>query len=217
MTLPAQVARLKPRMRGVLHQWAFLAAIPLGIVLGLTADGARGRVSAAVFAGSVVAMFGASALYHRIDWSDSKRMWFRRLDHAAIYGLIAGSYTPIGLIVLRGDLRVVVLSIVWGGAAAAIGLKFAWPRAPKWVSAVVAVSLGWVAVGVYPQLISRAGIPAAVLIGLGGLCYTLGAITYAIRRPDPLPAIFGYHEIFHSLVVGAVALQYAAIAFFVLH
>jgi hemolysin III len=200
-----------------MHQWAFLVAIPLGVALGVTADGAGGRVSAAVFAGSVVAMFGASALYHRIDWPPSKRMWLRRLDHAAIYGLIAGSYTPIGLLVLRGDLRVVVLSIVWGGAAAAILLKFAWPRAPKWVSAVVAVALGWVAVGVFPQLISRAGVPAATLIAVGGLCYTLGAIAYATRRPDPLPAIFGYHEVFHTLVVGAVTLQYTAIAFFVLH
>ena len=203
-------------MRGVLHQWAFLVAIPLGIALGLTADGARAKVAAAVFGGSVVVMFGASALYHRVLWSPRVRMWLRRLDHAAIYGLIAGSYTPIGLLVLRGDLRVVVLSLVWGGAAAAVLLKLFWPGAPKWSSAVLAIALGWIGIGVFPQLVLRAGAGAAALILLGGVCYTLGAIAYATRRPDPRPAVFGYHEIFHALVIGAVALQYAAMAFFVL-
>ncbi len=200
-----------------MHQWAFLVAIPLGVALGLTADGARARVAAAVFAGSVVAMFGASALYHRIDWSsERRRMWMRRLDHAGIYTLIAGTYTPVGLLVLQGDWRIVVLAIVWGGAAIAIVFKFAWPRAPKWVSAAIAIPLGWVGVVVMPQLIDRAGLAAALLILAGGLFYTAGAITYATKRPDPRPAVFGYHEIFHAFVTGAVALQYVAIAFFVL-
>jgi len=217
MSAQTEAARVKPRFRGVTHQWAFLVAIPLGIALGLTAEGARAQVSAAVFAGSVVAMFGASALYHRVSWSPARRMWLRRLDHAAIFGLIAGTYTPVGLIVLSGDVRVVVLALVWGGAGAAVFLKLFRPRAPKWVSAALAIALGWVGIAVFPQLISRAGVGAAVLILLGGVLYTLGAIAYATRRPDPRPAIFGYHEIFHAFVIGAVALQYTAIAFFVLH
>ena len=210
------MARVKPRLRGVSHYWAFWVAIPLGVATGLVAETSEARVAAAVFAGSVVAMFGASALYHRVTWSPARRLWAKRLDHAGVYGLIAGTYTPFGLLVLSGDWRIAVLAIVWSGALAAVVLKFVWVAAPKWLAAVIGVALGWVGVVVFPQLLHRTGTTASLLVLAGGLCYTLGAIIYAKRRPDPFPAVFGYHELFHAFVIAAVALQYAAVDFFVL-
>jgi hemolysin III len=208
--------RVKPRLRGLSHELAFYLALPLGVALVLEADTSRGRVAAIVFAASVAAMFGASGLYHRVDWPDARRLWFRRLDHAGIYALIAGTYTPFGLLVLRGNWRVVVLAIVWSGSAAAIVLKFVWVGAPKWLSAVLGIGLGWVGVVVFPQLLSRVGIAGSMLVLAGGLGYTAGALVYAFRRPDPVPAVFGYHELFHAFVIVAVGFQYAAVAFFVL-
>ncbi len=208
--------RVKPRLRGVFHQWAFVLAIPLGIALVLEAETTRGRVAAAVFAVSVVAMFGASALYHRPNWTPSRRAWLRRLDHAGIYCLIAGTYTPVGLLVLHGAWQTVVLAIVWSGSALAIFIRLFWITAPKWVSAVVGISLGWVGVVALPKIVTGAGWTCMLLILAGGIAYSVGAVVYALKRPDPSPAVFGYHEIFHLLIVAAVALQYSAIAFYVM-
>ena len=208
--------RVKPRLRGLSHELAFYLALPLGVALVLEADTGRGRAAAAVFAASVAAMFGASGLYHRVDWPDTRRLWFRRLDHAGIYALIAGTYTPFGLLVLRGNWRVVVLAIVWSGAAAAIVLKFVWVAAPKWLAAAIGIALGWVAVIVLPQLVGRVNLAAVILLIAGGLAYTVGAIVYVRRRPDPMPAVFGYHELFHALTIVGVACQYVAIAFFII-
>jgi len=206
----------RPRFRGVSHRIAFFLTIPLGVALGLEVETSAGRVAAIAFGTSVVTMFGASALYHTVDWPEARRRWMRRLDHAGIYALIAGSYTPVGLLVLSGNWRLVVLGIVWTGAAIAIALKFFWLDAPKWLSAVIGIGLGWVAIAVLPQIFDRVGIAGSVLVLAGGLAYTAGALVYALRRPDPLPAVFGYHEVFHALVIVAVACQYSAIAFFVL-
>ena len=208
--------RVKPRLRGLSHEIAFYLALPLGVALVLEADTGRGRAAAGVFAASVAAMFGASGLYHRVDWTDKRRLWMRRIDHAGIYGLIAGTYTPFGLLVLRGNWRVVVLGIVWSGAAASILLKFLWVEAPKWLAAVTGIGLGWVGVVVFPQLLSRIGVGGSLLVLAGGLGYTAGALVYAFRRPDPVPAVFGYREVFHAFVIVAVGFQYAAVAFFVL-
>jgi hemolysin III len=210
-TLP----KVKPRLRGVLHEVAFFVALVVGVLLVVYADGARASAAAAVFAGSVAAMLGASALYHRVTWSVRARPWMRRLDHAGIYLLIAGTYTPVGLLTLRGTMRDVVLAIVWSGAAAAILMKFVWVDAPKWLSAVTGVALGWAGVAAMPQVAQYAGTTAVVLLGIGGLAYTVGAVVYARRRPDPVPAVFGYHELFHALTLVAVTCQYVAIAFFV--
>jgi hemolysin III len=207
----------RPLLRGVIHQAAFAVALVVGALLIAYADqDARTRAAAAIFAASVAAMLGASALYHRRTWSPRMRPWMRRLDHAGIYLLIAGSYTPVGLISLHGMMQRVVLAIVWTGAAAAILLKFAWVGAPKWLAAVIGVALGWVGVAAMPQVFHSAGAGAVTLLGVGGLAYTAGAIVYATRRPDPAPRIFGYHEVFHALTIVAVACQYVAIAFFVL-
>jgi hemolysin III len=192
--------------------WGFVLAIPAGLVLGLEAGGGTRTVAAAVFAGAVVAMFGASALHNCITWTPARRRWTRRLDHAGIFGLIAGTYTPFGLLALHGSWRPAVLGVVWSGAATAIVAKVVWTNSPKWLSAAAGLALGWVAVIAFPQLASHVGLSVSLLIVLGGLCYTAGAVVYAIRKPDPFPAVFGYHELFHALVVGAVALQYAAVA-----
>lgn len=207
---------MKPRLRGVSHECAFVVAVALGVVLVQHANGLRPRLAAVVFAASVAAMFGASALYHRVNWSPARRRWMRRLDHAMIYGLIAGTYTPFGLLVLHGSWRIVVLAVVWSGAAAAVVLKFAWVDAPKWLAAVIGIALGWVGVIVAPQLVHKIGVSGFALLLAGGIAYTAGAIVYALRRPDPLPTLFGYHEIFHALVIAAVAFQYSVVAFYVL-
>jgi hemolysin III len=199
-------------LRGVLHEWALYLAVPLGVALGLAAATPLAKVAAAVFGASVVGMFGGSALYHRVTWKPARRRWIRRIDHAGIYGLIAGTYTPFGLLVLTGTWRTTVLATVWSGAFAAIMLKLVWTDPPKWLAAVIGVLLGWVGVVVFPQLIERTGVVASLLVLAGGLCYTLGALVYAARRPDPSPLVFGYHELFHALVIVAVAFQYAAVA-----
>ena len=205
----------KPKLRGVLHQAAFVIALALAPLMIIGADGGRERLAAAVFAGSVAACFGASALYHRVTWTPRVRLWMRRIDHAGVYLLIAGTYTPVSLLVLRGAWRPVVLTIVWAGATAAIVLKLVWVAAPKSLTAAIGIALGWVAVVALPQLITRLSPAAVILLVVGGLAYTAGALVYARRRPDPAPAVFGYHELFHALTIVGVACQYVAIAFFI--
>jgi len=207
---------LRPRLRGVLHQYAFFVAVVLGILLVVGASGPRERVGAAVFAVSLATMFGVSALYHRITWRPGPRRWMRRLDHAAIYLLIAGTYTPFGLLALPTTWRWTILPVVWGGALAAILVKLAWVDAPKWVAAAFGIALGWIGIILLPHLWDHAGFAGVLLLGMGGLLYTGGAIVYARGRPDPFPAVFGYHELFHTLVIAAAACQYAAVAIFVL-
>ncbi len=193
-----------------------MAVIPIGIVLGFSPHTASARAGAIAFAASVAAMFGASALYHRVLWRPRLRPWFRRLDHAMIFTLIAGTYTPFGLIVLSAGWRWPILIVVWSGAAVAVALRFLWVDAPKWISAALGIALGWVGVIVFPQILDRIGAGGTTLLLVGGVAYTLGAVVYAVRRPDPVPSTFGYHEVFHAFVIVAVACQYVAVAFFVL-
>jgi hemolysin III len=200
----------------VLHQTAFAVSLVVGTLLIIGADGARRHASAGVFAGSVAACFGASALYHRVSWTPRLRLWMRRVDHAGIYLLIAGTYTPVCLLVLTGTWRYVVFAVVWAGAAAAILLKFVWVAAPKWLAAAIALALGWLGVAALPQLATRLHPAAVILLGIGGIAYTAGAVIYARQRPNPAPAVFGYHELFHALTIVAVACQYVALAFFVI-
>jgi hemolysin III len=206
---------VKPLLRGVLHQGAFIVSIIVAPLLLVSAGTSRAQVGAAVFACSMSACFGASALYHRVTWSPPVRRWMRRLDHAGIYLLIAGTYTPVALLVLHGDWGRVVLVVIWAGALAAMLLKFVWVDAPKWVAAGIGLALGWVSVVVLPQLAHRLQVSALTLLIAGGLLYSAGAIVYARRKPNPLPAVFGYHEVFHALTIAAAACQYVAIAFFV--
>jgi hemolysin III len=217
MSSPAPLVLAKPLLRGVLHQAAFSISLVLGTLLVVGADGVTGHVAASIFAASVAVCFGISALYHRINWSPKARLWMRRLDHAGIYLLIAGTYVPVCLLALDGAWRPVALSLVSLAAAAAIVVKFAWVAAPKWLAAATAISLGWVGVALVPQLAARLHPAAIILLAVGGIAYTVGAIIYARRRPDPFPSIFGYHELFHALTIVGVACQYVAIAFFVIH
>lgn len=204
----------KPRLRGVTHAVAFVAVLPLGVLLGLHAGSSVARAAVIAFAASVAMMFGASGLYHRGNWSHTPRRWLRTIDHAGIYALIAGTYTAFGLLALDGTWRVVVLAIVWSGAALAIALNVVWTGSPKWLSATIALALGWVGVVVLPQAISVVGAGGFSLLLAGGIAYTVGAIVFATRRPNPFPATFGYHEVFHVLVIAAVACHYTAVAFF---
>src|SRR3954447_20366454 len=207
--------RVKPRLRGVFHEGGFYAAVLLAVPLALMAEPGRGRVSAIVFSACLAGCFGASALYHRPTWRPTARSWLARLDHAGIYLLIAGTYTPIGLIILSRAWAVPVLSLVYAGAAAAILLKLFWVKAPKVLSAVLGLTLGWVGVVAYSQ-IGKIGAPGITLILVGGLFYTVGAVIYARRRPDPLPTVLGNHELFHICTIAGAACHWAAIAFFVL-
>jgi hemolysin III len=210
-------ALVKPRLRGVSHQWAFFVSVVLGAVLVLAAPAGSGRLSAAIYAFSVAGLFGASALYHRINWTtDGARRWMRRLDHSMIFVLIAGTYTPFAVLVLDGTLATVILIVVWTGAAGGVVLKLCWIDAPKWLIALIYVALGWVAVAAFPDMLGELGLAPTAMVAAGGVLYTLGAVVYALRRPDPAPEVIGYHEIFHALVIAAAALQYAVIAFFVL-
>jgi hemolysin III len=213
MAISAQ--RVKPRLRGVFHELGFYAALATGAALVVTTHGGRPRLAAAVFAGSVAFCFGASALYHRPTWRPPIRAWLARLDHAGVYLLIAGTYTPFGLLVMSKGWALPVLTIVWSGALFGTLLKLFWFAAPKWLSAAIGLALGWVSVAAFSQLL-KLPLPGLVLVVAGGLLYTLGALVYAYRRPDPVPHVFGYHELFHVLTLAAVSCQYAAIAFFVL-
>ena len=205
-------APLKPRLRGVSHQYAFFVAVVLGALLVLRARGSGGTIATGIYACGICGLFGVSALYHRVTWSPRARAWMRRLDHSMIFVFIAASYTPVAVLVLDDRLATIVLAVVWGGALAGVILKLVWITAPRWLSALLYVALGWVAVTTIPTMWSTLGWLAVGGFGLGGLLYTAGAIVYALRRPDPWPRVFGYHEIFHALVIAAAALHFAAIA-----
>ena len=206
----------KPRLRGVSHQWAFFVSLLAGAILVVAAQGARETIAMAVYAFSLSALLGTSALYHRVTWSSGQRRWMRRLDHTMIFVLIAGTYTPFALLVMHGTLAEVILISVWALAAAGAVFNLIWWDAPKWLTAVVYLSTGWVAIAALPQLWEQTGPLGVGLIALGGVLYTAGAVVYARKRPDPNPEVFGYHEIFHLLVIAAAAVQYAAVVIYAL-
>jgi hemolysin III len=211
------LALVKPKLRGVSHQWAFFVSLVLGAALIVLARTPKATLAVGVYAVSLSALFGTSALYHRVNWTrPSARQWMRRLDHSMIFFLIAGTYTPFALLVLHGTLSTAILAVVWIGAVAGAIVEMVWIDHPKWASALIYVSLGWVAVAVFPELWTSMGVAGTLLVAFGGLLYTAGAVVYATQRPNPNPAVFGYHEIFHLFVIAAAVAQYAAIAFFAL-
>jgi len=202
-----------PRLRGVFHLYSFFVALVAGVVLVGLADGFLERFAAWVYAAALAAMFGASALYHRVPWRDARaRLRARRLDHAMIFVFIAGTYTPFALLAFGGALRVAVLLAVWLAAFAGLVLELSWIHAPRWVSAVAYLAVGWVGVILLPQLFPAVGVAPAVLAIVGAALYTLGAVSYAAAWPDPFPATFGFHEVFHVLVVVAAATQFVAVS-----
>jgi hemolysin III len=207
--------RVKPLLRGVFHEAGFYAAVVLSVPLALSAENGKALAAAIVFSSCLALCFGASALYHRPTWTPRMRARLARLDHAGIYLLIAGTYTPFGFLVLSKGWAIPVLTIVYTGAGAAIVMKLCWVRVPKAVSAAIGIGLGWVGVVAFTQL-AKVGAGGLTLVIAGGLLYTAGALVYAFRRPNPRPTVLGYHELFHLCTLGAAACQYVAIAFFVL-
>jgi hemolysin III len=211
------IAVVKPKLRGVSHEWAFFISLFLGGGLIAAADSPTATVAVAIYAASLSALLGTSALYHRVNWRrPNVRRWMRRLDHTMIFFLIAGTYTPFALLVLDGPLADAVLAVVWVGAVAGAIVEMVWIEHPKWVAALIYMSLGWVAIIAFPGLWEEMGMAGTMLVAAGGLLYTAGAIVYATQRPDPFPRVFGYHEVFHALVILAAAAQFAAVAFFAL-
>lgn len=206
----------RPALRGTLHVAATVLAILGAAWLLLEANSPTGYVGAAVFATSLILLYGTSASYHQIRWRPRGRAVLKRLDHAMIFVLIAGTYTPFCLDVSLAW-GIPILSVVWGLAGAGVLVKLARPDAPRWLSVTLYVSLGWVAFAAASEVVSRyAGGPLALLV-LGGVAYTIGGVVYALGRPNPWPRVFGYHEVFHALVVAGSALHYSAIAFYVVH
>jgi hemolysin III len=211
------IAAVKPRLRGRSHEWAFFLSIGFGVALVSAADTPDARVSAAIYALSLSALLGTSALYHRVNWKRPRaRAWMRRLDHTMIFFLIAGTYTPFAVLLLDGPLSDAILATVWIGAIAGSIVEMLWISHPKWVAAVIYVALGSVAAAAFPEMLSEMGPAGITLVLGGGLLYAVGAAVYATERPNPNPAVFGYHEIFHLLVIAAAAAHFAAIAFFAL-
>ena len=207
--------KVKPKLRGWIHQGAFPVSVLAGALLVVLASGGRERVALLIYAISLSALLGTSALYHRVNWKrPSTRKWMRRLDHSMIFLLIAGTLTPFALLVLDGALATTVLVAVWVGAAAGIMVELIWTESPKWVSVIVYLAVGWIGAIAFPSIVAEAGIGAGALIAAGALMYTAGAVIYALQRPDPKPAVFGYHEIFHVLVVAAAAAHFTAIAIY---
>ena len=190
-------------MRGRLHQIAFFVSLPAGLALVALADGTAATVAAAIYAFSLTGVFAASAAYHRGSWSPRARLHMRRLDHSMIFVLIAASYTPIAVLVLEGPWEAVLLSLVWAGAAVGVTMKVARPDGLSATTGVLYLALGWMALLALPQLIRGLEPPALVLMIAGGALYTAGAIVFALKRPDPRPAVFGYHEIWHAFMVAA--------------
>jgi hemolysin III len=209
-------ATVKPRLRGVLHQQGFFVSLALGVVLVAAASTQRAIVAASIFAVSVSGLLGVSALYHRVNWSATARRWMRRLDHSMIFVLIAGTYTPFALLVLEGTFAKVILAVVWIAALAGSLVELALADHSKWIMAGICIALGWVSVVALPDIADDIGVLGTALLAAGGIAYTAGAVIYATKKPDPAPAVFGYHEIFHALVLVAIALQYSVVAFFVL-
>lgn len=200
----------KPTWRGWIHAGTFPLALILGVVLLLAADGTAARVSSAVFIASSLLLFGISALYHRLNWSPRAKRVLKRLDHANIFLLIAGSYTPITVLALPPDKAWLLLTLVWGGALLGIGFRVFWIGAPRWLYVPLYVLLGWAAVMFIVDFF-RADALMMSLIIVGGLCYTLGAVAYGLKRPNPVPGHFGFHEIFHSLTLIAFLCHWTAI------
>jgi hemolysin III len=203
---------LKPKLRGWLHAGTFPLATAAGIVLICLAPTGQARWAAAVYTLAAMLLFGISALYHRFHWSPSGEAVLRRLDHSNIFLLIAGTYTPFGILLLDGTDRIVLLSLVWGGAVLGVLFRIFWVRAPRWLYTPIYLALGWVAIFWMGDFYRLGGAAIVTLIAVGGGLYSLGAVVYGLKRPDPSPSWFGFHEIFHTCTVAAFVVHYIAVS-----
>lgn len=215
LTPPSPAVLDRPRARGWIHWYSAFAAgvmsVPL-IALAAVTRGGAAAAACAVYAVTLAGLFSVSALYHRHSWVSARaRTWMKRADHSMIFVFIAGTYTPVAVLALDSTTSLVVLLVVWLGAVGGVGLKMLFPHSPRWLGVPFYLALGWVAVFVMPELLANGGVPALVLIILGGLLYTVGAVFYAMRWPNPWPSTFGYHEFFHAAVTFAALCHCLAI------
>jgi hemolysin III len=216
MTLTDDFTRQRPMLRGVSHVSAAIAAMFGAPLLLLVADSPRAYVGGAIFATSLMLLYGTSAAYHRITWTPLFRAIISRLDDSMVLVLIGGTYTPFCLLVLNNAWGITMLSVVWGVAGAGVITNLAWPVRPRWLRVAFYVILGWLALVSAGELAARLSASPLALLVLGGVLYTLGGLVYAARKPDPWPRVFGYLEVFHLLVVAGSALHYSLVAIYVL-
>jgi hemolysin III len=203
---------LRPLLRGVSHAYAFWAALVAAIVLTAVVPAGTPRVSAVVYGIGLCGLFAASGTYHRWPWDQRWRPLLRRIDHSTIFVFIAATYTPVALLVMHGTLRWAILVAVWVGALGGVILSVAWITAPRVLSALCYLALGWVSLFAMPQMVHKLSVAPLVLLALGGVVYSLGAVVYATKRPNPWPEVFGFHEVFHALVITAATIQFIALA-----
>jgi hemolysin III len=206
----------KPRLRGRLHQYAFFVAVVGGIVLcsiAATRPGAGPFVSSLIYSITVCGLFGISALYHRRVWSERGYQIMRRADHSMIFIFIAGTYTPFCVLLLPAAKATLMLTLIWVGAVGGVALKVIWPHLPRWAGAPLYLALGWGAVAILPDVLHRGGVACLVLLAVGGVIYSVGAVFYALRRPNPWPTVFGHHEFFHACTLIAAASHHIAVYF----
>ncbi|MDL4771490.1 MULTISPECIES: PAQR family membrane homeostasis protein TrhA [Thermomonosporaceae] len=201
----------RPHLRGWLHLGAFPAVLVAGLVLVALGPSTSARLASALYVATSALLFGISGTYHR-QRSIRVIEVLRRFDHANIYLIIAGTYTPFAVVALDGGVRVAVLAVVWTGAIAGVVFRTAWIGAPRWLYVSLYIVLGWVAVFFMPQFLSGAGVVACTLVALGGVCYSVGGVVYGLKRPDPSPRWFGFHEVFHSFTLAAYVMQYIAVS-----
>jgi hemolysin III len=206
----------KPRLRGRLHQYAFFVALACGIVLcaiAATRPGIAPLLSCSIYSLTVCGLFGTSALYHRRIWSERGYQIMRRADHSMIFIFIAGTYTPFCVLLLDPPLATLMLAMIWGGALGGVALKSIWPHLPRWAGAPLYLALGWAAVVILPDVLRAGGVTALVLLAAGGVVYSVGAVFYALRKPNPWPSVFGHHEFFHACTLVAAICHHVAVYF----
>jgi hemolysin III len=202
----------RPVLRGYFHLVAAAAAVVGLVLLVLLAESPEAYIGGAVFAVSLVALYTTSATYHVVTWGNRMRGVMKRLDHSMIFVLIAGTYTPFCLLVASGAWGITILAVVWSIAAAGILLKMAWPNAPRWLGVALYIATGWVALVAASEIANWFALVPLLLLAGGGILYTAGGVIYALKRPDPFPRVFGYHEVFHLFVIAGSLLHFTLIA-----
>jgi len=206
------LADLKPKLRGWLHAVTAPLTLAAGIVLIALSPTTATRVGSIVFTATSLLLFSVSAVYHRGSWGPRAWSYLQRFDHANIFLLIAGSYTPFALLLLEGRARATLLAIAWGGAIAGVALRLLWQGAPRWFYVPIYIALGWAAVFYIPEFLASGSTAVFVLIATGGVLYTLGGVVYGLQRPDPFPKWFGFHEVFHTFTIAAFITHYVGVS-----